>query len=180
MPPRFPRSVSLKPFGPAQTSVLHALDVHLLEPTPGTLSLRYVLDADVSRLRIPANRLPQHVDELWKHTCFEMFMRKATDTPAYCELNASPSTEWALYSFDDYHKNIASVNPAQPPQIRTVRGPNRLQLDVRVDLHGLALTGDIALAAVIEDHEGGLSYWALKHPASRPDFHHPDSFVLGS
>ena len=36
----------------------------------------------------------------------------------------------------------------------------------------------IALAAVIEDENGGLSYWALRHPPGKPDFHHPNGFAL--
>jgi len=36
----------------------------------------------------------------------------------------------------------------------------------------------LALAAVVEDERGMLSYWALRHPAGKPDFHHPDAFAL--
>ncbi|QLQ12045.1 MAG: hypothetical protein HZY74_00360 [Brevundimonas sp.] len=36
----------------------------------------------------------------------------------------------------------------------------------------------IGLTAVIEDTDGTISYWALAHPSDKPDFHHPDSFVL--
>jgi hypothetical protein len=36
----------------------------------------------------------------------------------------------------------------------------------------------MALSAVIEATDGTLSYWALAHPSDKPDFHHPDSFVL--
>jgi hypothetical protein len=36
----------------------------------------------------------------------------------------------------------------------------------------------IALAAVIEDENGRLSYWGLRHPPGKPDFHHPDGFAL--
>jgi hypothetical protein len=36
----------------------------------------------------------------------------------------------------------------------------------------------LALAAVIEDGNGRLSYWALGHPQGKPDFHHPDGFTL--
>jgi hypothetical protein len=36
----------------------------------------------------------------------------------------------------------------------------------------------LALSAVIEETDGHLSYWALAHPAERPDFHHRDGFVL--
>src|ERR671928_5206 len=32
----------------------------------------------------------------------------------------------------------------------------------------------VAVSAVIEDASGVLSYWALKHPSDKPDFHHPD------
>lgn len=36
----------------------------------------------------------------------------------------------------------------------------------------------LALCAVIEASDGSLSYWALAHPADRPDFHHPGSAIL--
>jgi hypothetical protein len=36
----------------------------------------------------------------------------------------------------------------------------------------------IGLSAVIEDRDGSLSYWALRHPHGKPDFHHPDAFAL--
>jgi hypothetical protein len=36
----------------------------------------------------------------------------------------------------------------------------------------------LGLSAVIEDDNGSLSYWALKHPSGKPDFHHPDAFAL--
>ena len=36
----------------------------------------------------------------------------------------------------------------------------------------------LGLAAIIEDKARVLSYWALKHPAEKPDFHHADGFVV--
>ena len=30
----------------------------------------------------------------------------------------------------------------------------------------------------IEDEAGALSYWALRHPPGKPDFHHPAGFAL--
>ena len=36
----------------------------------------------------------------------------------------------------------------------------------------------IGLSTVIEATDGAISYWALAHPSDKPDFHHPDSFVL--
>jgi len=34
------------------------------------------------------------------------------------------------------------------------------------------------LTAVVECVDGALSYWALRHAAGKPDFHHPDTFAL--
>ena len=36
----------------------------------------------------------------------------------------------------------------------------------------------LGLSAVIEATDGSLSYWALRHPPGKPDFHHIDAFDL--
>jgi hypothetical protein len=36
----------------------------------------------------------------------------------------------------------------------------------------------LGLTAVVEEENGRLSYWALKHPPGKPDFHSPEGFVL--
>jgi hypothetical protein len=35
----------------------------------------------------------------------------------------------------------------------------------------------LGLSALIEDSDGGKSFWALAHPPGAPDFHHADNFV---
>jgi hypothetical protein len=35
----------------------------------------------------------------------------------------------------------------------------------------------LGLTAVVEAADGSLSYWALRHPVARPDFHHRDGFA---
>lgn len=37
---------------------------------------------------------------------------------------------------------------------------------------------EAAISAVIEEADGTKSYWALRHPPGKPDFHHPDCFAL--
>jgi hypothetical protein len=58
-----------------------------------------------------------------------------------------------------------------------------LTLSAQVSLAGLIARGDavrVALAAVLEDEHGALSYWALAHAPGRPDFHHAAGFVLAA
>jgi hypothetical protein len=173
----FPHTLSLEPFAPVERNVVRALDVHLLEASAETLHLRYVLDAALARLTIPPSRESRHVDQLWRHTCFEAFLR-VKDSSAYYELNVSPSTEWALYSFASARKGMAPVSVPRAPEIRMQRAANRLQMNVRLDLRSLSRIAALALAAVIEDENARLSYWALKHPSPQPDFHHPDAFAV--
>jgi hypothetical protein len=46
---------------------------------------------------------------------------------------------------------------------------------VKIDVH--ARLG-LALSALIEVARGVLSYWALKHPLDKPDFHHPEASAI--
>ncbi|MEY9910078.1 hypothetical protein ABIA35_006322 [Catenulispora sp. MAP12-49] len=188
MPSRVPRNAPLAPFAPSTANAARALNVHLQETSHGSLSLRYVLDADLSQIRIPATRTPRQADELWEHTCFEAFIRTTADSPAYYELNVSPSTEWALYKFDDYHLNMTPITPDRAPRISVTRDAHRLELEVDLDILSPGptptptptQTGALALAAVVEDADGELDYWALNHPAPNPDFHHRDSFIISA
>jgi hypothetical protein len=41
-----------------------------------------------------------------------------------------------------------------------------------------AATWRLGLSAVLEEADGGKSYWALTHPHGKPDFHHADCFAL--
>ncbi|MGH8470025.1 MAG: hypothetical protein ACREVY_13900, partial [Gammaproteobacteria bacterium] len=75
----------------------------------------------------------------------------------------------------------AAIEPVPPPAIAVAGDRGRIRLDVVLSLESLlelrqATRLRLALAAVIEEKNGSLSYWALAHP--RPDFHHADAFAL--
>ena len=36
----------------------------------------------------------------------------------------------------------------------------------------------LGLTAVVENKDGSHRYWALRHPAGQPDFHHRDGFAF--
>ena len=133
----------------------------------GALAVNFKLDADFDRLRIPPRRPRRFKDGLWRHTCFEVFV--ATRSRAYREYNFSPSGEWATYAFRSYRKRTATH----------LRRPR-----FHVHRHGLVATIEargrvkIGLCAVIEEKNGALSYWALRHPQGKPDFHHRRAFAM--
>ena len=162
---------------------VRSLGVRLRAEEPGVLVFQYSLDADMSRIRVPPNGSGLRSDGLWKHTCFEAFVAPA-DASGYHEFNFSPSLDWAIYRFRAYREGMAPAEIGRAPEISVRRGDDALELQVAVRLSGdLADSRDarhlrIALAAVIEDENGRLSYWGLRHPPGKPDFHHPDGFAL--
>ena len=160
---------------------VRALEVTARAVEGGRLVLSYALDADLERLRIPAEAPAQRAHELWAHTCFEAFLR-VTGVPGYWELNFAPSRAWAMYRFSAHRHGMQVVTAARAPEIAVRRSARGLALAATVHWHDLIapppLRLRIAAAAVLEDEAGRLSYWALRHPPGKPDFHHPDGFVL--
>jgi len=179
-----PNSVALQPYAQDASGPVRSLRAGVAGQADGSLALSYTLDADLGRILVPEAAAAARTDELWKHTCFEAFIASGQGS-AYCELNFAPSSQWAAYSFDGYRRGMRPLLLTAPPAIRVTRGADRLELEALVHLGARhdyqPAPGEplrIALAAVIEDNAGRISYWALRHAASRPDFHHPGSFTF--
>jgi hypothetical protein len=161
---------------------VRSLEVQLRTETPDILVFQYSLAADMSRVRVPPSGGSGRADGLWEHTCFEAFVA-AGDAPGYHEFNFSPSLEWAIYRFRAYREGVSPAEIGRAPEISVRRGDDGLELKSAVHLGHLADLRDarrlrIALAAVIEDGNGRLSYWGLRHPHAKPDFHHSNGFAL--
>jgi hypothetical protein len=150
------------------------------------LRFRYVLDAHFGAVRVPSVRSPRQAHELWKHTCFEAFIAVASGGEEYRELNFSPSTQWAAYSFERYRQGMSPMTLPSAPHIDVTRSSSQLEVDARVGMRGLLPEAwlargsklRIALSAVIEDESGRITYWALNHAPDKPDFHHAAGFIL--
>jgi hypothetical protein len=163
------------------TEAVHGIKARVCWTPEGALALTYVLTGDFTRLRVSPPGAPRRADRLWEHTCFEAFV-SVNDKPAYYEFNFSPSGEWAAYSFRSYRDGGAAAAQDLEPTITALALGDALELDAIIhldhlpELHAAALR--LALAAVIEEADGSISYWALKHPPGKPDFHHLDGFAL--
>ena len=99
--------------------------------------------------------------------------------PDYREFNFSPSGEWAAYAFHSY-RNGGVLENELSPGIVVSKTMERLELGAEI-CQGLVPHDRplrLGLSAVVEDVDGILSYWALRHPPGKPDFHHTDAFAL--
>ena len=144
-----------------------------VERDGATLALRFELTGAVAKLALPPDAAADRADELWRHTCFEAFLRPQGGS-AYVELNFAPSTQWAAYRFSGYREGMTPADIA-PPRMALTGSEASLELAVRLDLARLGLPPGpcrLGLSAVIEEAGGAKSYWALAHPPGKPDFHH--------
>lgn len=171
--------VTLKPH-PDTPGPAIRIAVEVLRPRTAAVELRYVMSGEVSRVVLPESVRPSRADELWRTTCFEAFIEKTGG--GYGELNLSPTGRWAAYEFTGYREGMYGHPGVEKRDSRRVRDEAGFSLAGTFDLD--RMIGDrpapwrMGLSAVIEDIDGGLSYWALAHPPGKPDFHHPDSFAL--
>lgn len=148
----------------------------------GQLVLHFTIEGDIRRLSVPAPvPYASRCDNLWQTTCVEAFVAQLAGAE-YAEFNFAPSTAWAAYQFDSY-RQPSSPPLIDAPPIDVEIGDNALTISAAVDMAPVvALCARepwrIGLSAVIEETDGTRSYWSLRHPPGKPDFHHPDCFAL--
>ncbi len=160
---------------------VRAIGVLVRRSAGAELQMTFRLDGDIPRIRVCPPDASRIGTQLWRHTCFEAFIA-VEGQPAYHEFNFAPSGEWAVYSFSGYRNGGPVANEMMRPQIAVRSTDSRLELETIVRLDCLSAIHPraslrIGLSAVIEASDG-LSYWALRHPADKPDFHDADGFAL--
>jgi hypothetical protein len=169
-------SVSLKHHPESRGDAVHSIDARVARARGGALIAAYTIKGDLARLRIPPLRPPRFAERLWQHCCCEIFIARK-GMPAYHEFNFSPSGEWAAYAFARYREPGLLTSRPPEPQIAVRRSDDTLELEAQVR-HDPGGKLSIGLSVVVEDIEGAFSYWALRHPPGKPDFHHRDAFAL--
>ncbi len=147
----------------------------------GQLRLRYRLGGAIETVQLPpAAASPERRDGLWTTTCFECFWGLAGERP-YWELNLSPAGHWNLYRLEDYRQGLRPELGYDQPLHRVSQADGVLSMELDLPLPAPIPPGaplQVAIAAVMEDRHGQLSYWALAHPGAEPDFHRRDAFLL--
>ena len=147
------------------------------------IGVEYDLYGLLSHLVIP-DYLPAHkrCDDLWQHTCFELFLREADEKKTnYYECNFSPAGNWNVYRFSSYRKGMMPANTVRDPILTIEKTKKIFSLRAEVDLTGLVPDStllEVGVSCIIENCDGKHGYWALSHPGEAPDFHDPQSFII--
>ena len=144
------------------------------------LKIEYLLTGEIDTIIIPPLKAEDdRLFDLWNHTCFEIFLG-IKDTPEYWEFNLSPTSDWNVFHFLKYRHNIVEeVNfNFLPATIVREKGCLKLALEVELDkIISPNINLEIGITAVIEG-QYQISYWTLKHAATKADFHDRDTFSV--
>lgn len=165
----------------SRCSAVARIEAEVACPQMNILSLSYFVTGKMSDIHFPPTIESTRGDELWRHTCFEAFIRPSS-SEEYYEFNFAPSTQWAAYRFSRYRSEMKVAEDIGAPRIEVQSDHGSYVLQASIVLDCLSsLTRKAAwrlgLSAVVEDTSGLKSYWALAHPPGKPDFHHDDCFA---
>jgi hypothetical protein len=145
--------------------VIHTVDAELRRVPGGVVAIFHAI-GDVAKLVMPSPVTPGRTDDLWRTTCFELFV--AGEGESYREFNLSPSSAWAGYEFDGHRTGRRDTN-AQV-EIETSLNTKRLSMIAKIESE-FPDPAQVGLTAVIEETDGLVRYWATAFAPGEPDFH---------
>lgn len=132
------------------------------------------LVGDIEEIALPEHPSHERRDGLWETTCFEAFLDFGDGH--YGEYNFAPAGDWAAYRFTGYRDGMSAWEVGAP-QISAEGHDYMMLITAKIAKPDMPVLR-IGLAAVIADWDGEKSYWALRHPSEKPDFHHDDCFGI--
>lgn len=170
---------SLKPF-PADVFIPDLEITAKITRNRHKLQIHYLLAGDLSAIAfVPPIATPTRQHNLWKNTCFELFLGIKNSTK-YWEFNLSPSGDWNAYRFTDYRQGMEEETAITSLPFEVEMRSRIWQLDLEFDLNTIILPEqdlDIGITTVIKTKKNQVTYWALTHPGKEADFHQRDSFI---
>jgi len=145
----------------------------------------FELRGDINRLNLAEFTTEKNrIIGLWEATCFELFI-KATNSDEYLEFNFAPSGDWDCFYFTHYRSELTQYTSISSSdiEISVHQRQGQYQQNIKINTAHFpsclqqAVQSKIGLNAVMKIG-GKLSYWGLKHPQHKPDFHNEEGFVI--
>ncbi len=127
----------------------------------------------------PPTPAKERVIKLWEKTCFELFLKNNRDE--YLEFNFSPRFEWNCFYFKQKGDQLSEWEKMQQPKIDILLSLNKFFLvaEVKKEFFPVNFQTDnmtAGISSVLKNYDDQLTYWALSHEDSKPNFHNFDSF----
>lgn len=123
---------------------------------------------------------PTRQNNLWQHTCFELFFGEQ-GSPHYWEMNVTPSSAWNVYAFSAPRSGMCEETKIRNIEPVVYTSSDSIVLHYFFDINRLLpkhSVVEIGISCVVALRNGEKSYWALAHNKEIPDFHDRSAFLL--
>jgi len=149
--------------------------VHLNQKS---IVLGFVIKGELEGYSFPPEAKQRRANELWKATCFELFLANSKHE-AYYELNFSSSFSWNLYHLSAYRAELEEVALLSSPKIEVLSKEDEVQVffELELEVGFLAQFDRYNVAVVLLNKENKRRFWALKEMREAPDFHCRENFL---
>jgi len=146
-----------------------------LELIAEKIRLSFVVQGDLDAYIFPSKSTPKRDNELWKLTCFELFLANENEE-AYYELNFSPSLAWNFYYLSAYRSEVEELKLLNSPKIECFEAKNVFKIVFELAIENLEKFELYNVACILLNKENERTFWTIKHLNSQPDFHDKASF----
>lgn len=155
-----------------------SVETQIIFKLPLLLTAEFQVKDPNQTIKWPPKQNPAvRCDDLWKTTCLETFFSAGenNDDP-YVEINCSPNGNWNAYSFSRYREGMT---PSSKIHVELKKTQDESKTPSPVFLLEIRSTEplkikSISTTMVIEFITGEKSYWALRHPSPKADFHNKE------
>ena len=114
---------------------------------------------------------PIRANNLWKSTCFELFIAPKENLN-YWELNISSSTKWNFYAFDSYKENMREERDISIPNIEIVQKENLYFISCEFNLREIIpKQSNFNLAVILLDRNCVRHFYSINRKGGVVDFH---------
>lgn len=170
---------SLTPYDQNSAPKIH-IDCEL-NTTAESVFISYKVLGELSAIDLGEGQ-PNHarVIKLWEKSCFELFIKNAEDN--YIEFNFSPEFEWNCFYFAKKGDALTEYSRMDSVKFDILLSLDVFHLIVELDKKKFPehfFKGELhaGITSVMKEKNNKLSYWALSHHDTRPNFHDFRSFT---
>ena len=143
-----------------------------LEIYDKTIIINFKIEGEVDNYIFPLPSKQKRGHELWKATCFELFLGYNNQTE-YQEINISPLAEWNHYSFTNYRKDLKENLTELNPLIKTLKTKESYSISFESDFEERIIKNKLIfnLAVILLDHQGTRHFYTINRKEKEVNFH---------
>ncbi|CAA6803203.1 MAG: Unknown protein [uncultured Sulfurovum sp.] len=147
-----------------------------LHLTNNKVQIRFVVKGELNAYIFPPKSKLQRANELWKATCFELFLADS-QKEEYYEINFSSSLVWNFYYLKNYRAEVQELKLLNEPKIEVQQNEDEVQIDFELEIENLEKFDIYNVASIFLTKDNERTFWSVKHEKDVPDFHNRATFL---